>query len=55
VRALLEEGGGRRHFMTRRFDRTEGGGKLHMQSLGGLQHFRIRENVGVQSKVLITE
>ncbi|GAB3733849.1 type II toxin-antitoxin system HipA family toxin [Luteimonas pelagia] len=35
---LLEEGG-RRHFMTRRFDRLEGGGKLHMASLGGLAHF----------------
>ncbi len=35
---LLEEGG-RRHFMTRRFDRTESGGKLHMQSLGALAHF----------------
>jgi serine/threonine-protein kinase HipA len=34
---LLEEGG-RRHFMTRRFDRDAGGGKLHMQSLGGLAH-----------------
>ncbi len=35
---LLEEGG-RRHFMTRRFDRTEGNGELHLQSLGGLAHF----------------
>ena len=35
---LLEEGG-RRHFMTRRFDRLAGGGKLHMQSLGALAHF----------------
>lgn len=34
---LLEEGG-RRHFMTRRFDRTSDGGKLHMQSLGALAH-----------------
>ena len=32
---LLEEGG-RRHFMTRRFDRTEAGDKLHMQSLAAL-------------------
>jgi serine/threonine-protein kinase HipA len=31
--------GGRRHFMTRRFDRLPGGGKLHMQSLGALAHF----------------
>jgi serine/threonine-protein kinase HipA len=35
---LLEENG-RRHFMTRRFDRPAGGGKLHMQSLCALQHF----------------
>ena len=35
---LLEEGG-RRHFMTRRFDRLDGGEKLHMQSLGALAHF----------------
>ena len=35
---LLEEGG-RRHFMTRRFDRLPDGGKLHMQSLGGMAHF----------------
>ncbi len=35
---LLEEGG-RRHFMTRRFDRTDGGDKLHAQTLGGLAHF----------------
>lgn len=35
---LLEEGG-RRHFMTRRFDRLADGGKLHMQSLCALAHF----------------
>ncbi|MBA4386409.1 MAG: toxin HipA [Verrucomicrobia bacterium] len=35
---LLEENG-RRHFMTRRFDRLSGGEKLHMQSLGALAHF----------------
>jgi len=35
---LLEENG-RRHFMTRRFDRLPDGGKLHMQSLGALTHF----------------
>jgi len=35
---LLEENG-RRHFMTRRFDRLEGGAKLHMQSLGALAHY----------------
>ena len=36
--ALMEEGG-RRHFMTRRFDRLSDGGKLHMQSLAALAHF----------------
>jgi serine/threonine-protein kinase HipA len=35
---LLEEGG-RRHFMTRRFDRLADGGKLHMQSLAALAQF----------------
>lgn len=35
---LLEENE-RRHFMTRRFDRSAGGQKLHMQSLGALAHF----------------
>ena len=35
---LLEEHG-RRHFMTRRFDRLAGGQKLHMQSLCALAHF----------------
>ncbi|MAB13561.1 MULTISPECIES: type II toxin-antitoxin system HipA family toxin [Parvibaculum] len=35
----LHEEGGRAHFMTRRFDRTESGGKLHMQSLAALRHF----------------
>jgi len=34
---LLEENG-RRHFMTRRFDRLPDGGKLHMQSLAALAH-----------------
>ncbi len=35
---LFEENG-RRHFMTRRFDRLPDGRKLHMQSLGALAHF----------------
>ena len=35
---ILEEGG-RRHFMSRRFDRLDGGQKLHMLSLCGLAHF----------------
>jgi serine/threonine-protein kinase HipA len=39
---LLEEGN-RRHFMTRRFDRTPGGAKLHMQTLGALAHVDYRQ------------
>lgn len=35
----LHEEGGRAHFMTKRFDRTASGHKLHMQSLGALRHF----------------
>ena len=31
--------GGRSHFMTRRFDRTGAGGKIHMQTLGALAHY----------------
>jgi serine/threonine-protein kinase HipA len=39
---LLDEGG-RRHFMTRRFDRTPEGSKLHMQSLAALAHLDFRQ------------
>lgn len=35
---LLEENG-RSHFMTRRFDRINGSGKIHMQTLCGLAHY----------------
>jgi serine/threonine-protein kinase HipA len=35
---LLEENG-RHHFLTKRFDRLDGGEKLHMQSLAALAHF----------------
>ncbi len=35
---LLEEKG-RAHFMTKRFDRTETGEKIHMQSFCGIRHF----------------
>lgn len=35
----LHHEGGRSHFMTRRFDRTEDGKKLHMQSLAALRHY----------------
>lgn len=39
---LFEEGG-RRHFMTRRFDRLANGDKLHMQSLAALAHLDFNE------------
>jgi serine/threonine-protein kinase HipA len=39
---LLPENG-RHHFMTRRFDRTASGDKLHMQSLAGLAHLDYRQ------------
>jgi serine/threonine-protein kinase HipA len=39
---LLEEHG-RRHFMTRRFDRPDGGGKLHMQTVAALEHVSYNE------------
>lgn len=39
---LLEEGG-RRHFMTKRFDRTSEGSRLHMQSLAALAHLDFRQ------------
>ena len=39
---LLKENG-RRHFMTRRFDRLTGGGKLHMQSLCALAHYDFQQ------------
>jgi serine/threonine-protein kinase HipA len=35
---LLEENG-RRHFMAKRFDRSDSGEKLHMLSLGAMAHF----------------
>ncbi|MET3664888.1 type II toxin-antitoxin system HipA family toxin [Caulobacter sp. 1776] len=35
----LHHEGRRSHFMTKRFDRTDRGGKLHMQSLAALRHF----------------
>lgn len=40
-RLLVENG--RRHFMTRRFDRTETGGRLHMQSLCAMAHLDFNE------------
>jgi len=42
---LLEENG-RRHFMTRRFDRPTGSEKLHLQSLGALAHLDLNSAGG---------
>jgi serine/threonine-protein kinase HipA len=39
----LHREGGRSHFMTRRFDRTPSGRKIHMQSLGAIAHFDYRQ------------
>ena len=39
----LHDEGGRSHFMTRRFDRTPEGRKIHIQSLGAMCHFDYRE------------
>ncbi len=44
---LLEENG-RAHFMTQRFDRMPGDGKLHMQSFCAMQHFDFND-VGAYS------
>ncbi|WP_297336934.1 type II toxin-antitoxin system HipA family toxin [Algoriphagus sp.] len=44
---LFEENG-RAHFMTKRFDRTDSGEKIHMQSLCGIRHFDFNQ-VGAYS------
>jgi serine/threonine-protein kinase HipA len=44
---LLKENG-RSHFMTRRFDRSDSGRKIHMLSLGAIQHFDFKK-AGVYS------
>ena len=44
----LYEENGRAHFMTKRFDRTEGNEKLHLQSFCALRHFDFN-NVGYYS------
>jgi serine/threonine-protein kinase HipA len=43
TRCRLFEENGRRHFMTRRFDRPEGNARLHLQSLGAIAHFDFNE------------
>lgn len=40
---ILRESG-RNHFMTKRFDRTETGQKIHMQSLGAIAHYDFNQN-----------
>lgn len=39
---LLKENG-RSHFITRRFDRTDAGGKIHLQSLCAIEHFDFKK------------
>ena len=43
TKCRLHHEGGRSHFMTKRFDRTAKGGKLHMQSLGAMAHYDYRQ------------
>ena len=40
----LHHEGGRSHFMTKRFDRDHAGRKIHMQSLGAMQHFDFNDS-----------
>jgi len=40
---LLKENG-RSHFMSKRFDRTETGQKIHMQSFGAMEHFDFKKS-----------
>ena len=53
---LMEENG-RAHFMTRRFDRTDDGPKLHMQSLGALGHhdFNIPGSASYEQALLLCD
>ena len=39
TKCRLHHEGGRSHFMTKRFDRTDSGKKFHMQSLGAIAHY----------------
>ena len=48
AKCRLHQEGGRSHFMTRRFDRTATGDKVHMQTFGAL--LRIPRNVATQSR-----
>jgi len=43
TKCCLHHEGGRSHFMTKRFDRTANGRKLHMQSLGAIAHLDYRQ------------
>ena len=43
AKCRLHHEGGRSHFMTKRFDRATNGRKLHMQSLGAIEHFDYRQ------------
>jgi len=39
MECCLHNEGGRSHFMTKRFDRTDTGGKIHMQTLGAIAYY----------------
>lgn len=43
AKSRLHHEGGRSHFMTKRFDRSASGRKLHMQSLGAMAHYDYKQ------------
>lgn len=45
----LKEENGFYHFMTKRFDRTDDGKKIHVQTLGAMAHFDLKDNAGTNS------
>lgn len=49
MQSTLKEENGFYHFMTKRFDRTDQGEKLHMQTLGAIAHFDLKNNAGTNS------
>lgn len=53
---LFEENG-RRHFMTKRFDRTDNGAKRHMQSLAAIAHydFNLSGAYGYEQAMMVME
>lgn len=63
AKSRLHHEGGRSHFMTKRFDRTEGGKKIHMLSLSAMVHvdynqpglFSYEQTIHVMHKLGMTQ